>query len=208
IAYRVAKEPHLGELGPRDLLIVANQTCLSDRECQAIRAAVKRGCRLIVTELSGECDENFRQRASLPLADLHKKPGVRYLSKCPARTSQPSWMRASMPSRAVAIVNTVRKLAKQPFAAELQVADEKKPLTFVDVYENPRGIVAHVVYYGEGQPKNLRLRVAPWLTSGKPVLFSPYVKKPLKLSISTDGWTGLPESFGRYAAVLFKKKTS
>lgn len=44
IAYRVAKEAHLGRLGPRDVLIVAAQTCLSDRECDAVRAAVARGC--------------------------------------------------------------------------------------------------------------------------------------------------------------------
>ncbi len=208
VAYRIAKEPHLEKLGPRDLLIVANQTCLSDQECQAIRAAVKRGCRLLITELSGECDENFRQRTAMPLADLHENPRVRYFEKCPARTSQSTWMRATMPSRSVGIVNTVRKMSKEPFAAELEVGDEKKPLTYVDVYRTPQGVVAHVVYYGDDRPKYLRLRVAPWLAKGKPVLFSPYLKKPLNLSSSSDGWITLPESFERYAAVQIKTKSS
>ena len=205
IAYRIAKEPHLEELSTRDFLIVANQTCLSDAECEAIRAAVRRGCHLLITGLSGECDENFRQRTSLPLADLHENPRVRYFEKCPAQTSQSSPMHAAMPSRSIGIVNTVRKMTAEPFAAELEVEDEKEPLSYVDIYRTPQAVVAHIVYYGDGKPENLRLRVAPWLVAGpaksKPVLYSPYLDKPVEVATSADGWIDLPESFERYAAV-------
>ena len=205
IAWRIAKQPHLEELGPRDFLIVANQTCLSNAECAAIRAAVARGCRLLITELSGECDENFRQRTSLPLAELQENPHVRYFEKCPARTSQSSPMRAAMPSKSIGIVNTVRKMTDVPFAAELEVEDEKEPLTYIDVYRTPQAVVAHVVYYGDAGPKNLQLQVAPWLVPGldksKAVLYSPYLDKPLDLAKSSDGWIVLPERFERYAAV-------
>ncbi|MBI5393963.1 MAG: hypothetical protein HZA91_01565 [Verrucomicrobia bacterium] len=208
IAYCVAKEKHLAQLGPRDVLIVASQTCLSDPECAAIRAAVGRGCGVIITWLSGECDENNRQREKSPLLDLSGKPNVRYFEKCPGRISQPheegdEVMRAAMPARTPEILAAVRELARQGFAAELDCAAKKQPLTFVDVYRQPKAVVAHAIYYGEGEPDGLRLRVADWLTMAEPTLYSPHVSAPMPLKRGAQGWIELPRSFGRYAALRF-----
>lgn len=205
IAYRVAKEPHLAQLGPRDVLIVASQTCLSNAECNAIRAAIARGCGVILTGASGECDENFRQRSRSPLLDLATNPRVRYFEKCPGRISQPSGssehgLRAAMPARTPEILQTVRELAKEGLAAELEGGHPKQPLTFVDVYRVADGTVAHVVYYGDEPVKDFRLRVAKWLVRGQPQLFSPHLDAPVALSPGADGWIPLP-GFGRYAAV-------
>jgi len=205
IAYQVAKEPHLTRLGPRDVLIVANQTCLSDAECEAIRAALARGCGVIITGLSGECDENFRQRERSPLPDLASDPRVRYFEKCPGRISQPSEdgeraLRAAMPARTPEILQAVRELAKEGLAAELDGGDAKQPLTFVDIYRVTDGCVAHVIYYGDGEPKDFRLRVARWLAQGQPQLYSPYLAAPVPLPFAADGWLPLP-AFGRYCAV-------
>ncbi|MCX6898658.1 MAG: hypothetical protein NT105_08170 [Verrucomicrobia bacterium] len=205
IAYRVAKEPHLAKLGPRDVLIVASQTCLSDRECDAIRAAVERGCGVIITGLSGECDENFRQRERSPLPALAAKPNVRYFEKCPGRISQPAGesergLRPAMPARTPDILKAVRELAKEGLAAELEGGDRKQPLTFVDIYRASDAHVAHVVYYGDGASEGFRLRVAKWLPAGKPTLYSPHLAAPVALQLAADGSFALPP-FGRYCAL-------
>ncbi|MCZ2077490.1 MAG: hypothetical protein LC130_21125 [Bryobacterales bacterium] len=203
IAYRVAKEAHLTSLGPRDVLIVANQTCLAERECRAIRAAVHRGCGLVLTGRSSECDENFRQREKPALEDLQSAPRVRYFARCPGATkqTQPS-MHAMMPSDPALIVTTVVELARQGPAVELAGGDERQPLAFVDIYRTAQGYVAHVVYYGDGEPRGYRLRVANWLTSGKPLLYSPHLTAPVPLA-AANGWIELPPTFGRYAAIRF-----
>jgi hypothetical protein len=204
MAYRVAKPAHLPGLGARDILIVANQTCLSGMECQAIRAAAARGCGLIVTGATGECDENFRQWETPELQDLRAKPNVRYFAKCPAATVQAdSPMRPIMPGAAAEIVETVRQLASGGVSAELAGGHPRQPLAFVDIYRAAGGPVAHVVYYGDGQPEGFRLRVAPWLTNAKPVLYSPHLATPLPLAAAAGGWIELPRTFGRYCAVRF-----
>lgn len=208
IAYRVAKEPHLTQLGPRDVLILASQTCLSDAECAAIRAAAGRGCGVIISGATAVCDENFRQREQPALADLHEKPNVRYFEKCPGRISQPPddgerSLRAAMPARRADILSAVRELAKEGLAAELDCGDRKQPLTFVDIYQQAGACIAHVVYYGDGSPEGLRLRVGNWLTHDKPALISPYLNAPVALPPATERWFALPNSFGRYCAVKF-----
>jgi hypothetical protein len=206
IAYRVAKETHLNGLTSRDVLIIASQTCLSDAECAAIRAAVSRGCGLIITGLSGECDENFRQRERSPLPDLASQTNVRYFEKCPGRISQPAsddgerGLVAARPARTLEILKAVHELAREGLTAELEGGDPKDPLTFVDIYQSPAGTVAHVVYYGDGEPAGFRLRVGKWLTPRKPVLHSPHLPGPVLLQTEPGGAIPLPP-FGRYAAV-------
>jgi hypothetical protein len=200
IAYRVARQSHLAQLGPRDVLIVASQTCLSDEECRAIRVAVGRGCGLVLTGRSAECDENFRQREKPALDDLAGSPRVRYFARCPAVTRQTDGIRPKMPRDAAAIVKTVAGLARQGLAAELAGGDAQQPLTFVDVYRVPKSCVAHVVWYGDGKPEAFRLRVGGWLGGGKPVLYSPYLEAPVTLA-ADNGWVALPPTFGRYAAL-------
>ncbi|HWQ52959.1 MAG TPA: hypothetical protein VN442_04690, partial [Bryobacteraceae bacterium] len=202
IAYRVAKEAHLASLGSRDVLVVANQTCLSARECRAIRAAVDRGCGLVLTGRSSEFDENFRQHEKPALEGLQSAPRVRYFAKCPGVTKQSDTMHAAMPRDRALIVRTVAELARQGLSAELAGGDERQPLAFVDVYRTVKGCVAHVVYYGDGEPRGYRLRVAGWLASGKPVLYSPHLAAPVPLA-AANGWIELPATFGRYAAVRF-----
>jgi len=211
IAYRVAKEAHLPQLGPRDVLIVASQLCLSRQERDALRAAVGRGCGLIFTWLSGECDENNRQWERSPLLDMASNPRVRYFEKCPGRISQGKGvgvddvasgsMRAAMPAQAALILQTVRELAQEGLAAELEGGDPKQPLTFVDVYRVPDACMAHVVWYGEGAPKGFRLRVAPWLASAPAEVYSPYLARPVALKPAADRWLELPPEMGCYAAI-------
>lgn len=208
IAYRVAKQPHLALFGSRDVLIVAGQTCLSDAECRALRAAADRGCGLIITGNTAECDENFRQREKPALVDLYRHARVRYFERCPGNISQPDFsagknMRAAMPARAAEILPPVRQLAAQGLAAELAGGAAKQPLTFLDVYRVPMGCVAHLVWYGDGEPKGFRLRVARWLPRAKPVLYSPYLDRPLPVAENAEGWIELPPAFDRYAAVKF-----
>lgn len=191
------------------MLVVASQLCLSQQERDALRAAVGRGCGLILTWRSGECDENNRQWENLPLADLAANPRVRYFEKCPGRTSQVkdtegSGMHAAMPAQAAVILQSVRELAQQGLAAELAGGDRKQPLTFVDVYRMADACLAHVVWYGDGEPEGLRLRVAPWLAAGDAQLYSPYLPAPLALKPDADRWLDLPPTMGCYAAVKFR----
>jgi hypothetical protein len=204
IAYRVAKQAHLGGIGARDVLIVANQTCLSDEECALIRAALERGASLILTGLSSECDENFRQREKPALDDLRGRPNVRYFANCPGATPQKdTTLHPTMPAGAAAILDAVRKLARQGLAAELRGGDERQPLAFVDVYRTPTGTVAHAIHYGDGLPQGFRLKVASWAARGKAQLYSPYLAAPVALKAASDEWFDLPASFGRYCAIRF-----
>ncbi|HPA16338.1 MAG TPA: hypothetical protein PLU30_01230 [Verrucomicrobiae bacterium] len=208
IAYRVAKPAHLSDLGSRDVLIVASQTCLSDEICAAIGAAAARGCGVLVTGPTAAYDQDFRERDADPLAAVKTHPRVRYLQKCPGRTPQPDysagkWMRATMPAASAGILKIVRGLAGEGLAAELEGGDALQPLTFVDVYRQGQGSTAHVIWYGDGEPKDLRLRVAPWAATGTATLHSPHLAGPMALSRGDDGWIALPTTFGRYAAVHF-----
>jgi hypothetical protein len=207
IAYRVAKQAHLEGLGPRDVLIVPNQRCLSDAECDSLRALAARGGGLILTGDVAACDENYRERDEPALAGLYKHPRVRYFASCPGKTSQPTAasgsLRPSMPRRAAEILRAVRELARKGLAAELDPGGTAQPLTYLDVYRQPAGAIAHVVHYGDGQPNDLRLRLAAWLPQAGPVLYSPYLPSPLPLAPAADGWVKLPCSMGRYAAVRF-----
>jgi hypothetical protein len=203
IAYRVAKQAHLAALGARDVLIVANQTCLSETECRLLREAVGRGCGLVLTGRSSEFDENFRQREKPALEDLRKAARVRWFEKCPGVTKQADpTIRPAMPRAAAQILRTVAELANQGLAAELAGGDAQQPLTFVDVYRLRKGCAAHVVYYGDGAPAGFRLRVAPWLAKGSATLYSPHLSAPAPVA-ARDGWIELPATFGRYAAVRF-----
>jgi hypothetical protein len=139
------------------------------------------------------------------LPELASKPNVRYFEKCPGRISQPAGekergLRPAMPAHTPEILKAVRELAKEGFAAELEGGDRKQPLTFVDIYRVPDAHVAHVVYYGDGEPKDFRLRVAKWLTPGMAQLYSPHLPTPVALQPAADGWLTLP-AFGRYCAV-------
>lgn len=206
IPYRVAKQAHLASLGPRDVLVVAAQTCLSDAECHALHEAAARGCGLIITGATAECDENFRQRDLPVLADLVKHPRVRYFERCPGRISTPDFsagksMRAAMPARAPEVLAAVRQLAAKGLAMELDGGAVKQPLTYVDLFRVGSGLVAHVVWYGDEEPKGFRLRVANWLPRAKPTLHSPYLERAQPLTLAADGWIELPPAMGRYGAV-------
>jgi len=108
-----------------------------------------------------------------------------------------------MPAGAAAILDAVRKLARQGLAAELRGGDERQPLAFVDVYRTPTGTVAHAIHYGDGLPQGFRLKVASWAARGKAQLYSPYLAAPVALKAASDEWFDLPASFGRYCAIRF-----
>lgn len=204
IAFRMCKEWHLANLGPRDVLIVVDQSCLSEGECAALAAAVGRGTGLILTGNSAECDENFRQRQFSPLTALYDHPRVRYFADCPGKTPQPTydsggWMLAKLPEQAELIRQTVRELATEGLAADLTVGPEA--FTYVDVYQTASGPVAHVIYYGDGQPEGFRLRLAPWVSAPTARLYSPYLPQPVGLSLDSDGAFTLPSGWGRYCAI-------
>lgn len=221
VAFRMAKEAHLSGLGARDVLIVAEQSCLSDAECEALRAAVVRGVGLVITGASGDCDENFRQRLQSPLVDLYEHPRVRYFAQCPGKTAQPgyqagSWMTPTLPEQAEVIRQTVRELASEGLAAELEPGVDE--LAYVDVYETSRGAVAHVVHYGGGRPEGFRVRLGAWLGGRRARVHSPYfadgptsgtsahpsrsmVSEGLELPADSDGWFELPCDWGRYCAL-------
>ncbi|MEN6558247.1 MAG: hypothetical protein ABFC54_08725, partial [Thermoguttaceae bacterium] len=214
IACRVARESHLKQLGDRDVLIVANETNLSDAECAAIRAASDRECALILTGSAGRRDERLQIRNPLPFADLTDRPNVRYFAKCPGQIPLPSKKSRLpalpiMPKGAEEILKTVHELAKKGLAAQLEGGDAALPLMYVDVYRQPGSCVVHVIYYGGDKPKGLRIRLGQWLArDDRPVLYSPYLAEPVTLTPSDDGWFELPESFVRYAAIRFKSAAS
>ena len=208
LGFRMIKQRHLESLGPRDVLIVANQTCLSDLECEALRAAVERGMGLIVTGKTADCDENFRQREQSPLVDLYDHPRVRHFADCPGQTPQPSyddggWMMPTLPEQAELMRETVRDLCAEGPAVELDVP--ASAYTYVDLYHTTGGPVAHVVHYGDGEPEGYRLRVAPWIAAGPAILYSPYMDSPTEMRPDAGGWLDLPPDFGRYCAVAFAR---
>jgi hypothetical protein len=206
IAFRMAKEQHLGSLGPRDVLIVADQACLSQSEGAALRAAVGRGVGLVITGNSAECDENFRQHEQPALTDLYGHPRVRYFAQCPGSTPQPEhdaggWMLPTLPEQADLIRQTVRELAAEGLAAELSAP--AGALAYVDVYATANGPVAHVVHYGDDATGAFSLRVAPWLATPSARLHSPHTTGAAEISCDGDGWFKLSGDWGRYCVIEF-----
>lgn len=63
---------------PKDceVLLVANQTCLSDRQLGALVQFADRGGRLVVTGATGDYDERYRERRENPLTVLDGRSGV------------------------------------------------------------------------------------------------------------------------------------
>lgn len=206
--WRIAKQRHLGDIGPRDLLIVAGQSCLSDDECSAIAAAEQRGAALIVTGNSGEYDEDFRQRVASPLLELRDRVNVRYLAACPGRGSHPEYaegktMLPFRPERALEIANIVFEMMPDTPSLRLR-SNQVPPLAYIDIYRAGETHVAHVVYYGHARAEGMRLEVADWVPHTSATLHSPYLKEPVVLKPRGDGSLPLPDTFGRYCAVELK----
>ena len=59
-----------------DVILVCDQTCLSDAETSALTRFAESGGRLVVTGASGACDERHHQRLANPLAALDGRPHV------------------------------------------------------------------------------------------------------------------------------------
>lgn len=204
IAYRVAKETDLNSLTGKDILILANQTCLSEKECNEIRSAANRGCGIIITGKTSECDENFRQFPQPVLNDIYNKSNVRYFEKCPgvsAKISSTGNLTPVMPKRFKEIILTVKELASQNLAVEIDSGDKRQPDLYVDIYKQPDNSITHILYYGVEDPKGLKLRIAEWLPNESPVLYSPYLNDPVKLQKQPDGWISLPSEMGKYGIV-------
>jgi hypothetical protein len=75
IPFEIVFDENLPELGRYDVLILADQCCLSDQAVEAIRGFASTGKGLICTGDTSLYDENFRQRRDYGLADLF---GVSY----------------------------------------------------------------------------------------------------------------------------------
>jgi len=79
----------LDNLDKYDAIVLAEQTCLSDREIESFRGFVASGGGLVVTGRTGICDERLRHRRSHPFRDLLEHPRVAFLPDAPERLSRP-----------------------------------------------------------------------------------------------------------------------
>lgn len=135
-----------------EVLLVANQKCLSDREVEAVRNWAVRGGKTIVTGASGDSDEWNRQRFANPFDGLDEgRPNV-VLRKDPDLCEIPSgaWtylVRAPKDGGD----RLVADLAKVGFASPVAV-EGLPPTVFAEFKSTPDGYAVHLLNYDPSSP--------------------------------------------------------
>ena len=120
IPFRVVFSFALQDISRLDVLVLAEQTCLSDAEVAAIVGFVEGGGGLVVTGRTGMFDERFRARRAHPLKELFGRPRVAYFPDTPERLGAPqrdhppAYHHFELPSGAQAVADAIVSAAARP----------------------------------------------------------------------------------------------
>jgi len=76
LPYEIAYADRLSGIDRYRAVILADQMCLTDRQCEALIDYVRQGGSLIATDGSGDCDEHFVPRMENGLAAVSGHPSV------------------------------------------------------------------------------------------------------------------------------------
>ena len=183
IPFEIIFADQLNRLNAFDVLILANQTCLSDDACDAIRAFVEEGGGLVLTGDSALYDENRVLREESALADLVGHDRVVYLPDAPERVSfsTTDQAQARLPERPDDLAAAVQDAAPRGLPVSVKASE----YTAVDVYRLPSGAqTIHLLNYRNTEPLRdveLVLSETFW-QEGTFRLYDPDLEEPIDLA--------------------------
>ncbi len=174
-----------------EILVACGQSCLSDKDVEALKAFASAGGTLIVDKTTGDCDEDNRQRESNPFVDFEKAVLVPEL-RTPVVDG--NWtLLARRPENADELLRAVNISFDAPFEIDA-------PETcFIRVMGCGNGKAIHLIdYTGEGiEHASLRLKKA-----AESISFVKFGLPELEeLRAGNDGKLEIP-SFAAWAAIV------
>ena len=153
-----------------EVLLVVNQTCLSDRQLAELVQLAESGRSLVVTGNSGEYDERYRQRRANPLDALDGRPHViRRKEVDRVRVINAGWtIKVASPKdggrRLIADINSLW----QPV-----IRIEAPETVFAEVKRDDDSFSVHLLNYASGHvPEGVRIDVDGDAAGSEPCTFS------------------------------------
>jgi hypothetical protein len=190
---------------PKDceVLLVANQTCLSEKQLAALVRYADGGGRLVVTGNTGDYDERYRERRENPLTVLDGRTGVvRRKEIDDVSVHSSGWtIKVSAPKKDdPELVSDIESLW-QPV-----IRVEAPETVFTEIKRGADGFTIHFLNYASGNvPKGSRIILDGVAAASVQCTFAAPMKDPEEKSISVVAdarrrFFSLPQ-FGDYAVV-------
>jgi len=179
IPYSIVFSDNIEKIKDYDVLILADQPCLSNHECEIIQEFVEDGGGLILTGRSGQYNEDFCERIENCLERILKYERVIYLPEAPekVKVEHGSTLRVPLPEKSENLVRAIEKV--DPGGLPLKVYGSQ--YLGLDVWELPSGArTLHLVNYDNTYPlKNVRIDLYPKIVGNRSriTLYSPDQKK-------------------------------
>lgn len=144
--FEVTPAWRLSELDRDDLLIVANQRCLSEETCACILEFVERGGGVLLTGEPGRYDEHMRERPGSPFAALEHHPRAVWLQGAPEAAPVPAGdtLKVPRPAGFTQVVESLGSLLGSRRPVVVSAPEE----VFLEGYRLPDGRrTLHFVHY-------------------------------------------------------------
>ena len=203
VPFEIIFEDDLSKLAKFDVLILADQCCLSDRDIELIKAFVKKGGGLVATGDTSLYDENFRQRYNYGLADIF---GVSYNENIktqdrlfkngrviftPKTDEKVHYDRAGyqhripLPKENRRLIGYIEEVSSR--GLPLKVKGTKYIAVDIVCYPD-KSVAVHLVNYNNSRlVKDVEIRLSPHIGAGKAAsLLSPDTKSEKVIRIKKD----------------------
>ncbi|MEW6360188.1 MAG: hypothetical protein AB1696_27890 [Planctomycetota bacterium] len=178
---------HKEQLADYDVIILANQTCLSEKEAALFIDLARQGKGLLITGRTARCDENLRERNEDILAPIRDVPSVIWIEGTPERIP---WEKDSIPQilppKAGEFEDTLRMLMNSVGRKLPVQVSGATACVGVDVHRLASGaLTVHLLNYRNEQPvQNVSLLLSPLFDGcAKAVRYDPDADGPAELKI-------------------------
>ncbi len=156
IPHSIVPSNKVEEINAFGVIILAEQTCLSDREVKFFEDFVKSGGGLVITGQTGIYDENLRLRESPALSSLLENDNVVYLKDAcgnirplPNKTKATDFYIPHLPEKHYEMVKAIEKVCKGPLPFKVSVTG----YIAADLYQVKSGArVLHLINYDNKKP--------------------------------------------------------
>ena len=168
------------------ILLAPGQSCLCDREVAELKEFARKGGRLLLTQTTGDCDENNRQRAANPFGDISHLENVTTFAEFEHRIAADEWtLRIGLPG------NYAQPLAAIEKNISLPMRFSAPGTLFADFRIMPGGTcAAHLINYAAGPCAGIIARPADADVSYEFITPANF-ERPLRLAVK-DGRMQLP----------------
>ena len=205
IPYDMLFSHQLGDLHRYEAVVLAEQTCLSDREVRCLTQFVAGGGGLVITGRSGLFDERFRHRGRHPFEPLFGNPRVAFFPDNPERLSRPqrdhppAYHDMRLAERSAEIAAAIVRAA----GGNLPYRVEATPFVGTDAYVTGSGArVIHLLNYENDRPVgDVRVRLSRALAVPVVTVLSPDAE-PEERQVAVDDGAVDVGRLHTYAAVV------